>query len=84
MLDLLAQRYGTRPSAILHVADEWAAYQLDVSAMYVGLKEDARRANRSGANATDAGPRWETAGYQDPSPLVTQKIRLSDYPNGLW
>lgn len=77
-LDLLAQRYNTRPSAILNLADEWAAYQLDLCALYVGAKEESERAQGK-RKATHAN-----AGYDDPAPLAAQKVRITDYPDGLW
>lgn len=77
-LDLLAQRYSTRPSAILNLADEWAAYQLDLCALYVGAKEETERAKQRGKNERG------DARFDDPLPLAAQKVRLDDYPDGLW
>lgn len=78
-LDLLAQRYSSRPSAMLGIADEWAAYQLDLCALYVGAKEETERANgKRGKSAHD------NSGYDDPAPLAAQKVRIADYPDGLW
>lgn len=81
-LDLLAQRYGTRPSALLHLTDEWAAYQLDLCALYVGVKEAAREGGRARAEGDDGAA--EHVRYTDPAPLVSGTIRIEDYPNGLW
>jgi len=41
----LAKEYGTRPSEILHIGDEWAAYQLDVMTLTTGREIEAALAN---------------------------------------
>jgi hypothetical protein len=80
-LDLLAQRYNTRPSAILNLTDEWAAYQLDLCALYVGAKDETERAQGKRGKASAGGG---DARFDDPLPLATQVVRIADYPDGLW
>lgn len=36
---LMATTYHRRPSEIVGIADEWAAYQFDVAVMWAGLEE---------------------------------------------
>lgn len=43
----MAQRYGQRPSQILHVADEWAAWQLDLAVLTLGRWIDGKMAERT-------------------------------------
>ena len=48
---MLATHYHCRPSAILGVEDEWAAYQLDVATFTAGqrrMNEQARKAREEG------------------------------------
>ena len=42
----LALTYGQRPSAVLGVEDEWAAYQVDVATLTLGRWVEARLAER--------------------------------------
>ena len=44
MLDLLGQRYGVRPSALLAIADPILALTVDYWAAYYGAREEERRA----------------------------------------
>lgn len=38
-LHLMGQAYSRRPSEIVGVRDEWAAYQFDLVALRIGLEE---------------------------------------------
>lgn len=46
-LDELARRYGQRPSQVIGIADEWAAYQLDVATLTVGRWVDGKLSERN-------------------------------------
>lgn len=39
-LHLVAKSYGRRPSEMVGIADEWAAYQLDVAVLLASLDEE--------------------------------------------
>jgi hypothetical protein len=84
----LGQRYHTRPSAILEFEDAWAAYQFDLVVMFVAARaEAARRPGGAGRSRdyTQAPPvPADASGFRSPLPFVSKKIRISDYPNGLW
>lgn len=43
----MARRYGQRPSAILGLADEWAAYQLDAVALTLGRWVEGKLSERT-------------------------------------
>lgn len=55
LLHLMAKTYSRRPSEIVGVADEWAAYQLDV-AVLLGSVDD-----ETGGGDPDGGPVDESA-----------------------
>jgi len=48
LLHLIAKTYGRRPSEIVGIADEWAAYQFDAAVLFESLSEDGP--------ATKSGP----------------------------
>ena len=52
-LDIVARRYGQRPSAMLKVSDEYAAYCFDEAIAMRGL--DAELAAMNGEPTTKAG-----------------------------
>lgn len=46
LLYLMAEKYGTRPSEFIGIADKWAAYNFDAAVTMIGLEEtrpDERR-----------------------------------------
>lgn len=40
----MAAAYGQRPSTILGISDEWAAYSLDAAVLVIGRRAEARTA----------------------------------------
>ena len=66
---MLAMTYGCRPSAILGIPDEWAAYQFDVAAYTVGQQElnEQRRQAR--------GKRNGNRDRDDAQPMPTSVLR---------
>lgn len=49
ILHLMAKEYGTRPSSVIGIADEWAAYQFDVAVMQIALDElDPKKRRKAG------------------------------------
>lgn len=96
-LDAVGRAYGIRPSAILGVEDEWAAYQLDVAAVVAGGRagEAAPAQGGQGPGATPvvidarrtvvvgaSGSARRPAGYRDPSMYVSRKMKLP--ASGTW
>lgn len=90
-LDAVGRAYGVRPSAILGVQDEWAAYQLDVAAVLAGGRprdgggtatpvviDNRRTVFLTGQPAAPAGK----AGFRDPSMYVSRKMRIPE--SGVW
>jgi hypothetical protein len=69
-LDLLARRYGTRPSALLGV-EGWLGYQLDLA---VAMGSLASQDERRGVNPLPTG------GFKAPSRVRKMKIP----ENGVW
>lgn len=57
LLDRMAQRYSTRPSSILHIEDQLAAYQIDLCVMHVGVEEDRRISEEQRRRAKHGGDR---------------------------
>lgn len=52
MLHLIAKEYGKRPSEIVGIADEWAAYDFDAAVLAIGADEmspDRDKRRRPGA-----------------------------------
>jgi hypothetical protein len=90
-LDLIANRYGQRPSAILGVADEWAAYQLDFTVAQIAVRHevDALR-NRSGRRPAPPPPAGANgkSGYRSPMELSQAqrgRIKRMKIPeSGVW
>jgi hypothetical protein len=88
-LHLLASEYGQRPSGILGVQDQWAAYELDLACMTV-----ARRAERAMADGKsveealgdsrkgDSRIAPTATAYADPRGLVTKRMRIPE--SGIW
>jgi hypothetical protein len=42
ILHFVAAAYGQRPSTILGITDEWAAYNLDAAVLVIGRRAEAR------------------------------------------
>jgi hypothetical protein len=47
ILHFMGEAYGQRPSKIVGVEDDWAAYQLDMVTLIVGRRAEDRIANES-------------------------------------
>jgi hypothetical protein len=88
----MGERYGTRPSAILNLRDEWAAYQVDLAAMWLGREVETAQANGESIDAIlEVGkapsapnqPARPAQQYADPRgkfPILKMKIP----PSGVW
>ena len=70
LLDAIGHRYGSRPSAILGIDDEWLAYQLDLSCLVAASQnQESRIQNR------------ESGGYGSLKGLA-RKAKVPD--GGVW
>ena len=96
-LHLLASEYHQRPSGILGVQDEWAAYELDMACMVLarhveraladgkGVDEalgDSRKEGDSREGASRSAPTNAPMAYANPRGLVTRKMRIPE--SGVW
>lgn len=61
-----------RPSEILGIRDEWAAYQFDVAAYNVGQREVNRQQEEAYKNASSRNGSGPT---QDAQPMTPEMIR---------
>lgn len=92
----MGRAYGVRPSAILGVTDEWAAYQLDVAAVLAGGSPEGSPSTGSGGGtrvvvdnrrtvvvAGQGGLRQaQPTGFRDPSMYVSRKMVIPE--SGTW
>lgn len=83
----MASEYGRRPSEILGVEDEWAAYQLDVAVMKFGRHVEGELAKgRKGKRLQellDGGARERGVGvYRRWSAMGVTKMKIPD--SGIW
>jgi hypothetical protein len=85
-LHLVATEYHSRPSAIVGLEDEWAAYQLDAAclrlARHVDEELEKKRSLRSilDTPADENGARREFADIRQLGPMRTMRIPDS----GVW
>lgn len=77
-LHCLATAYGQRPSGILRISDEWAAYQLDVATLLVGREFEV--AIRAGKEPRVKGRQAQV--FQDARMMVTRRVRIPK--SGVW
>jgi hypothetical protein len=49
VLHRIAKEYGKRPSEIVNIGDEWAAYQLDVAVLLASLDDNTSSPRRATA-----------------------------------
>lgn len=91
-LDELARRYGQRPSQVLNIADDWAAYQLDVATLTVGRWVDGKLAERtkegepvhrlSALLRESEKGQSGSSGYRSAAGYVTKKMEIP--ASGVW
>jgi hypothetical protein len=91
-LDELAKRYGQRPSQVLGIADEWAAYQLDVATLTVGRWVDGKLSERNKQGRpihrlTDLlrdkpAQGQSSSGYRSAAGFVVRKMQIP--ASGVW
>ena len=82
-LHVLAMTYHCRPSEIVGIPDEWAAYQFDVAAYTVGqqeLNEQQRQANEearqeAGKKSKATGKGGRGRGATDAQPMPSSVLR---------
>lgn len=55
-LHLMATTYNRRPSEIIGIRDEWAAYQFDAAVMLVGLERRGGGGRKGGRGALPHDP----------------------------
>ena len=58
-LHLVAKTYHRRPSEIVGIADEWAAYQFDTAVLLTALEDS------DGAAADDGPVSFDAGGWSD-------------------
>ncbi len=78
----MASAYGQRPSAILRVADEWAAWQLDLAALIVGRDVEAMLAKGMRIENIFALPSRVADYVRDPHTMVTRRVKIPE--SGIW
>lgn len=54
-LDRLGRAYGVRPSAVVGIEDEWAAYQFDMAALALGNRVERALADKEDVEAILGG-----------------------------
>jgi hypothetical protein len=86
----MAREYSQRPSSLLRVSDEWAAYEVDLAAMVVGrwvegelrkgrgIEEVLGKMGRHG----DAETRGRGEQFRDARAMVTRKVAIGS--SGVW
>jgi hypothetical protein len=85
--------YGRRPSEILGIDDEWAAYQLDDAVTYLGRWVESKLSERDGRGKPrytlefllkeQEGKRSPSKGrFQSIAMRATRKVRVR--PDGTW
>ena len=74
----LAMAYGQRPSGILRIRDEWAAYQLDVATLQAGREFEA--AIREGKEPRVRGRPAQV--FLDARMFVTRRVKVPE--SGIW
>ena len=84
LLDLMGQRYHTRPSEFVALQDAWLAYQFDFVVFWLGVKADKEQGESRSAKRGMLDDSDGTGKFRDPLPFVSNKINLNDYPDGLW
>lgn len=70
--------YHCRPSAILGIPDEWAAYQFDVAAYTVGqqeLNEQQRQAHEEARQEAKKKGKGKRRAAQDAEPMPSSVLR---------
>ena len=84
----MASAYGQRPSAILGIEDEWAAYQLDLATLRLGRQVEKELAEgKSIEEAFTPGPspvhqNDGRGGGRFKEPVAAKKMRIPD--GGVW
>jgi len=85
MLHLMGQKYGQRPSSILGVDDEWAAYQFDRACMTLASKVSEARRLKMPVSSVLASPQkkggLEQAEFRPP-PMPTKRVKIPE--TGVW
>lgn len=95
LLHQVGKSYCSRPSAILGIADDWLAYQVDVATLLLGsqvdaMTQDGKQSVESALAELDrrdgaAAPRPERAVRSAFRPLAAPGIRKMKIPeNGIW
>lgn len=93
LLHQVARTYSSRPSALLGIANDWLAYQVDVAAMSLGNQVESMTADGK-LTAAEALERLGAEGRGDPAragdgrrfrdarPMVTRTMRVPE--SGIW
>ncbi len=83
-LDQIGQAYSTRPSAIVGIEDDWAAYQFDLACYALGRHVEAELMKKRPIGAIlGEGPRGNRAGFGDVRSLGP--VRTMKLPeDGVW
>ncbi len=83
-LHSLAEAYGRRPSEIIGLTDEWAAYQFDAAALTLGRIVKTAAINGDDLNTLFNGhPSQPDPGrFRSPAPFVTRRMAIPE--SGVW
>ena len=79
----MSQAYGVRPSEILRIEDEWAAWQLDETCLIVGREiEKASSEGKAFPVTIRKGARKKEQSYAPMKMPGIQKMKIPE--NGIW
>jgi hypothetical protein len=78
----LASTYGQRPSSIVGIKDDWAAYQFDLAVLEAGLSEMAGGNGRGSRQEPAPARNINSRGFADPSARVAHKMKIPE--SGVW
>jgi hypothetical protein len=89
-LHLVCKTYPTRPSDLVGIEDEWAAYQFDLALALFGNNVEAElgrgkaleQALAHGLPMAATRSTRSGAGYRNPAQYVTRKLKIPD--SGIW
>jgi hypothetical protein len=78
----VAEAYGSRPSGVLGIEDDWAAYQLDSAALLLARRVERARIDKRDVAALLDGRAGEPGPgrFRSPVGLVTKGLPAGDWP----
>lgn len=81
----LSSAYGQRPSAIIGISDDWAAYQFDLAVLALGRHVEAGLADKRSINSLLETPGDPAKQFGDIRSLARGPLRrVKIGPDGTW